>query len=395
MERRQFVTALGTAGVAALAGCTGGDDDGSENGAANGSDDGNGTASDDRSGMGNGDENGMENGDESEQSSSELGDPTEPLGAFIEAARDGEVDAAVAAFHPDHPFHPDNFEDDSEWEFNLSTEDVTIESFETRVVTESATVEDIQGRILGAQLLVDSDRASSVIENQPTALVGATMTTDREINSELLGVVAAHEGEWRLLWQGAAADSQQQQTPALETRVVDEVTFNTEKNKARVQFVESPVADSVTVETTGPEDPDGAVITENSTDTPETVDWLDVSVDPEGDEVLVRATVDGESRLVHRERYPPSERLVDDIVYDTDVDEDDPFGARARVELTDVETEGKLRAESTRAGGEITVDSVSGVRFVTVTIDGDGDEVTVFLVEDGESEEIHRERYHP
>jgi len=397
MKRRALLTALGTASVASLAGCIGDD----ENGDANGDDgtptDEDGEPANGDDGAANGDDGtptdeGTENGD-GEQPSSDLGDPTAPIEAFVDAAEASDTDAAVALLHPSHPFHPDNLEDD-EWEFELSGSDAPIERLETAVLSEDPAPADVIGRVAGAEFFFEEDALADALNDGPAALVEARMVPETGDPATLLGVVTAHDGEWRLLWQGEPAQ-QEAAAPEFEARVVEEIQFDTDEHQARVQFVDSPVADSVTVESTGPTDADGVVVTENTSDTPASVDYLDVSVDPEGDEVVVTATVDGEARVVHRERYPPDERLVDEISFDTDVEEDDPFGARARIELNDVEREGELRITSTRADGEISTDTTDSITFLTVGFDADGDEIVVTLTQDGETEEIHRERFHP
>lgn len=180
----------------------------------------------------------------------------------------------------------------------------------------------------------------------------------------------------RLLWQGEPAP--EESISPFDRRVVDEVTFDTNEKRAKVKFVETPIADSVTVTSNGPENTDDIVNTAISTDTREMPDHLQVSLDPEGDEVIVRATVADETVVVHRERYPPSERLINDITYETD-SEDNLFDGTARIEFNEMEIEGTVTAKSTRAGGESSLKPVRSGTFLTVDIDPEGDEVIVTL----------------
>lgn len=384
MERRRFITALGTASTVVLAGCIGGDDD-PENGAANGIDDSIENGADNSSGNGTGNdatptEGGPDNGGDA---SGNLGDPQVVVESFLTAAADHDIEAAADLLHPSHPFHPDNLDEDMEFERALG--DVTASTVETELVTKDVAVETVVERVAGAEFFFEEAQLADALEEGQSALVEATATGgDQPL--EYLSVVTSHDGEWRILWQGKVTDTTEP-APEFDTRVVDGIRFDTDEDRVRIQFVEYPVADEVTVESANTD-------TYASTDTTDTTDYLSVGLDPTGDEFVVTAINDGESRVVHREHYPPTDRVVDDITFDTDP-ENSPFDGTARVEFNDIESDGELVATSTRAGGESSIEPAGSATFLVVDIDPDGDEVIVTLTEDGETEEIHRERHHP
>lgn len=193
-------------------------------------------------------------------------------------------------------------------------------------------------------------------------------------------VVATDEGTWGVLWLTPRAN--EQSTSPFAAQVVTNVTFDTTESRARVAFVDTPVADRVRVESDRPN-------SYRETDTPESVAHLDVALDPEGDELGVTAVIDDEERLVHRARFPPEDRIVDEVRYETD----DP--AQAIVEVSEVGQIDSLSAFTTRSGGERTIGTgVSTIQYLGVTMDPSGDEVIVTKPVDGETIETHRERYH-
>ena len=168
------------------------------------------------------------------------------------------------------------------------------------------------------------------------------------------------------------------------------VVFDEGMDAARVLFVDAPVADSVTVRATN-------AYAERSSSTPGQIEYFDVSLDPDGDSVVVTATVDGETRPVHREQYPKSERVVDDVTDDTDADAE-AFDATARVTFADDQADGTVTVSSTRGGSETTADLDGTVEPAVVGIELDGDEVVVTHTDaddDGETTERHRERHRP
>ncbi|WP_254522263.1 hypothetical protein [Natrinema caseinilyticum] len=106
------------------------------------------------------------------------------------------------------------------------------------------------------------------------------------------------------------------------------------------------------------------------------------------------ATVDGKTRPVHREQYPPSERVVDEIAFDERPD-NALVDAIARVEFTGQQTGDRAAVASTVQGDKTSIGPAESVMHLTVGIDPGGDEVVVTLTDDDEREEIHRDRYYP
>jgi len=380
MKRRQFITGLGTAGAAALAGCTGGDDDdgtGAENGTENGNDDPVPAES------GADDGTGSETG-ESEQSG-ELGNPSEAVESFVLAASRDDREMVTALLHPSHPMHPDNIENEEDQRIEFSTDETAVDDVTTELVTGDLTVDLALDRVENAALFFEEEQLATLFEDEQAALVDATVTEEGGKETRYLSIVLTHEGDWQILWQGPDA-SAPESVPEFDRRVVDGVTFDTETHRGRVQFVDSPVADQVTVESTNAD-------AHTSTDTVPSTDYLEVGLDPDGDELLVCATVDGESAAVHREQYPPGERFVDDIAFEIDP-EDDSREAIARVEFNQVESDGEVTVRSRRHEGRSSAEPARNLNYLVVGIDPSGDEVTVSLTDGGETEQLHRERYH-
>lgn len=206
MERRRFLTALGTAGAATLAGCIGGGDD-----VANGADDETGNGTDDGTDGDTPTEAGTDNGGDA---SGDLGDPGAVVESFLTAAAEQDVDAAAALLHPSHPFHPDNLDDEMEFERSLG--DVTATTVDTELLTEDVTVDTVTERVTGAEFFFDEAQLTEVLDDGRSALVEAT-ATGGERPLEYLSVVASHDGEWRILWQGEATDT----TEPTQTAVVE------------------------------------------------------------------------------------------------------------------------------------------------------------------------------
>ncbi len=81
-------------------------------------------------------------------------------------------------------------------------------------------------------------------------------------------------------------------------RVVDTVSFDTSgaRHRARVEFADAPDVDVVTVEST--------VFGASATmDDPSATDTATITLDPNGDELVVSATIDGTTEVVHREPH--------------------------------------------------------------------------------------------
>jgi hypothetical protein len=307
--------------------------------------------------------------------------PEDAVRAAFAAVEAEDAAAFQARFHPVHPFHPDNLDREDARDIvddSTDRENVTVER-----VDQAVTADLVESATLPGPDTARTEIADALSGSDAVVLA---VTSDTESSTETVRFVTVeYDGGWLILAQGVPS-SEQRATSSLAARVVGGVAFEPDRDAARVQFVADPVADSVTVEATS----SGETAT---TDSPGSVTYLQVGLDPAGDEVVVRATLDGESRIVHRERYPETDRLVDEVRFD-----DDPDSARdaaARVTFDAENATGRIRVASTVHGGEAAAEPVESIDYLVVGIDPDGDEVVVTYPVDGDTEEIHRERYNP
>jgi len=315
-------------------------------------------------------------------------DPADSPRAAVEAFLDAEdADAFQAPFHPLHAFSVEKLSRaDAEDLYENATfpGSVTLERVDREVTVDLVASAALPGP--------DTDRSAidEALAGSDAEVVEATF--ESETGTETLQFVTVErDGGWLILAHGVEPEGAGEE--ALTARVVSGVAFEPDRDAARVQFVSDVVADSVTVEAVQSGD-------SVATDAPGDESFLEVDLDPDGDEVVVRATVDGESRPVHRERYPESDRLVDDVEFVADP-EGDSRDAIARVTFTysNEETEeedGRVRVVSTVQGGEAEAEPVGSLRYLNVGVDPEGDEVVVTYPVGGDTEEeIHRERVSP
>jgi hypothetical protein len=310
-------------------------------------------------------------------------EPADSPSAAIEAFVNAEDVAAFQA--PFHPLHSFSFE-------KLSREDAE-NFYENSTFPENVTLERV-GREVTVDLVASAtlprpDTERSAIEDalagNDTAVVEATY--ESETGTETVQFVTVEQdGGWLILAHGFQSN-EEARASTLEARVVSGVAFEPDQNAARAQFVSDVAADSVTFEAVQSGD-------STTTDAPGTKSYLEVDIDPGGDEVVVSATLDGESRVVHRERFPESDRLVDNIEFVVDPETDDR-DAIARVNFNDSDEEGWVRVVSTVRGGETEAEPVGSLNYLNVGVDPEGDEVVVSYPVNGDTEEIHRERFHP
>ncbi|WP_254763389.1 hypothetical protein [Natrinema marinum] len=319
--------------------------------------------------------------------------PEETLRQYIKASVEADDPAEVGThFHPVHPFHPNNLEDENAEEWLL--EDDSVSEIETETVDRDITIETILSAPVLQAMSVERDAVADAIDGERTAVVDVTVTDENGVTTEYSAVTVTVDGEWTILARAIRASDESKESTdestepsSFATRVVEEVTFDIEADRARVHFVDSPVADSVTVKAE-------TAYSSRSSSTPDVIDYFDISLDPDGDEVVVTATIDGETRLVHREQYPPSDRVVDGVVFDGQPD-NAVFDAVARIEFTGRQTGDRITVASTVRGDETSVEPAENVTHLTVGIEPEGDEVVVTLTDGDKREEIHRERYHP
>lgn len=370
MRRRRFISAVGVFGAAALAGCTDDSDDG------DGGDDGSGgdgtdTATPEPStdptttdrGDGDADDGGDGDG-------SSLG-PAAVASAYLTAE---DAETIVDTAHPAYPYDLD----DEQMEITPPDAD----DVSTTVAAEDVGVDAVLDMYRASEAFSDSD-LESALDDERVALVDASATVDGSERAFTIAT-ATDDDAWRVLWL-APANAEEPDPPAEGPRVraVEDVTFDTEADLARVHFVDRSNADQVSAEWTVAEH-------EVSTSTPGEVNFLEVPMAAEDDQLTVTATLDGETELVRREQYPPEDRTVDDVRYELG----NP--AQAFAELNEVGDVDSLTIRATRSGNETTVSEGASQLFEIATVmNPEGDEIVVERTVDGETTELHRERYHP
>lgn len=308
-------------------------------------------------------------------------DPASSPVAAVQSAFTAEtVDGFQSRFHPLHPFSIERMSRENAMALFENVSELT---GATRVDRE-VTVELVSSATLPGSD-VDRSAVEDALADAEAAVVEATAKTDSGTETVQF-VTSKQDGGWLILAQGLPAPSEEN-SGGLSAWVVEDVVFDEAAGVASVQFVDDVVAERVTVE---------AVQSGASTTTtdPGAVTTLDVNIASEADAVVVSATIDGERRVVHREHYPESDRLVDAVEFVTDP-ETDSRDAIARVTFNDVEETGRVRVASTLAGDSAEAEPVESIDYLVVGIDPDGDEVVVTYPVDGNTKEVHRERWRP
>jgi len=326
--------------------------------------------------------------DGSDETDNVSGTPEQTLRQYVETSAETDDPAEVGAyFHPVHPFHPDNLDGDAAdaaeaW----LLKDDPVSEIDVETADRDATPEvALSAPILRASS-VDRDAVADALDDERTAVLDVTVTDEDGETTEFSAATVTNDDEWTILAYGIELDEEPADPAPFEARVVDEVAFFPDEDRARVHFVDEPVADSVTATAE-------TAYSSRSSSTPEKITYFDLSLDSEGDEVLVTATVDGETRPVHREQYPPSDRAVDAVTFDEQSD-NALFDAVGRVEFTGNQSGDRIAVESTVQGDETSIEPAGNATHLTVGVDPEGDEVVVTLTENDETEELHRERYH-
>ncbi|ELY63145.1 hypothetical protein [Natrinema versiforme] len=314
------------------------------------------------------------------------GTPETLLRQYVETSAEASDPAEVGAyFHPIHPFHPDTLEAETAEAWLLKDDPVS------EIETETTDRDVTPNAVLSAPVLqassIERDAVADALEGERTAVVDVSVIDESGETTAFNAVTVTADGEWSILAQGIETDDRPKEPSSFDARVVEDIEFDAEADRARVQLVDSPVADSVTAKAE-------TAYSSRSSSTPAVIDYFDLSLDPDGDEVVVTATVDGETRPVHREQYPVADRAVDEISFDERPDTE-LFDATARVEFTGEQTGDRIVVESTVQGDEASIEPADTATHLTVGVDAEDDEVVVTLTDGEEPEEIHRERYYP
>jgi hypothetical protein len=301
---------------------------------------------------------------------------------FLEASTQTDDPTVIGGyFHPLHPLHPDNVDPDAVK--NRYPRDTEISTIDIESVDQEVTAD----MVLSAPILRTTDLEETEVTEALTygesALHKVQITQSGDDTREYHVITVKTTDQWTILARGVNTKL----SDPLEVFVVDDVTFDSEEERARVQFISSPKADSV--EVTAKESS-----STSRTDNPASESYLDVAIDPEGDEIVVTATLDGRSRTIHREQYPKSARAVDEVMFDADP-EGELFDAVGTVTFTGNQQGEKLVIKSTIESSNTTFDTVENVSEGSVPINPDGDELTVSVMNDGRSTKVHRERYYP
>jgi hypothetical protein len=371
ISRREALRALAAAGVAGAAGCTGsgdGDEQTTRTATTTSTETTRATTTETTE----------------DETAERVPDPApSPTAAVERVLNAADANAFQSSFHPLHPFS-----------FEQLPREEALNLYENSTFPENATVErvdrEVTADLVASATLPGPDTPRSAIEDaldgEPAVVVEVTTEADRGTDTVQFVAVEYGDDGWLILAQGVTP-ADQSGAGSLAARVVSDVAFDADAGSATVAFVGSPTADSVTVESV-------RAGNSTSTSTPGSVTTLSVTADPDGDEVVVSATVDGESRVVHRERVPESDRLVDSIEFIVDPETDDR-DAIARVNFNDSDEEGRVRVVSTVQGGEAEAEPVGSLNYLNVGVDPDGDEVVVSYPVGGDTEEIHRERFFP
>jgi hypothetical protein len=284
-------------------------------------------------------------------------------------------------FHSIHPFRSDRI--DTETKTALLSLDDGIDSIRIDTRQQDVSPE----RVLSAPLLEASDidhaTVADALAGGETVFVSATVVMMDGSRRTHHILTVPENGAWVILAQGIEPTGGP--TDPFGGRVVTDVTFDTEADSARVYFDDSLTADKITAKA-------AKRYSERSSSTPGKISYFDVRLDPSGDELVVTATVDGTTRPIHREQYPPSDRLVNDVEF-IDEHERDEFDAASRVTFNEGQSDKTMIITSTVEGDESANDAVSADTSMTVGANPHGEEIVVKTVQDEQSTVVHRERY--
>ncbi|MGB9985491.1 hypothetical protein [Salarchaeum japonicum] len=364
ISRRAAVRALATAGVVGVAGCTNATSDTSDTTR---------TTTDQSPSTGTDPTQTTTAGDRS------LDPASSPVAAVQTAFTAETVDGFQSRFHPLHPYSIAKLSRENAKALLKNASDLTSVTRVDRNITVDLVV---SATLPGTN--VDRNAVTNALANTESVVVEATANTDSGTQTVQL-ITVKQNGGWLVLAQGLPPTTEARET--LSAWVVENIMFDERAGVASVQFVDNIAADSVTVEARQ----SGASKTTNA---PESVTTLDVDIASDRDEVVVSATIDTEDHVVHRERYPETDRLVDTIEFVTDP-ETDSRDAIARVTFNDTDREGRVRIASTIQGGSAEAEPAGSLNYLVVGINPNGDEIIVTYPAGENAEEVHRERWRP
>lgn len=367
--RRRVLTGVSLAGIASLAGCI--------NSAGGGTDD---TVTNTTSSNRSTTEQTSTDTETTTNDGEDVGSPTETVRSYIET-RSTDPLAARQYFHPIHPFQSDRVDSDTARELLSLDGKIADISLDTR--EQDVSPKTVVSTPLLEAANVNQETVANVLEGTQTSLVEATVVKasgDRRTHHIL---TVAPKGRWLILAQGVEPTGGP--TDPFGGRIVTDVTFDTTDNRARVYFDDSLTADRITAKARERH-------SERSSSTPEAISYFDVRLDPSGDELIVTANVDGETRPIHREQYPPSERLVDDITY-IDDPENGSYDAAFRLTVNEVNSNERIAINTTVAEEALIRENLSQGTHLDIGANPSGDEVIVILGEESQSEIVHRERH--
>lgn len=374
MNRRGYLSVLGSIGLASLAGCVGDSDsddpDDGDDGTANpddGSTDGDGPDGN----------NGSDDGDDGDDGEDKA-EPTAVVEDFYAAGAAGDRERAIELLHSKHPLHPENVEDeDFEFEFDeLGTVEPDVEA---TVTVEDPSMDDVS-LIEGAEFFLPGEGELDPILDGG-AVVVETAVDAPEGSEEFLTLLADDGGQWRILWQGQRLDPPVE----FERRAIDTVEIDGEAGQATVTVLDEPTVDELAVEST---------VDEATLSDPAAGASITVDVAIGGGELQVWGTLDGEERLLHRERHG-DRRIVEGIEFEPFEDEQFGSGLNAEVRFTGEQEGERLEVESLRTRqDENWLEPAGSATFLTVPVDESEDEIVVRIDDGEEVTEVHRERFY-
>lgn len=316
---------------------------------------------------------------ESGDGDSIAGSPKQVVRAYVETGSGNPTDVRQH-FHPIHPFHPDNLSDEKAAKLLSTGGEISEVDLETHDV--DVTPEMVQLTPLLRMTDVDQETLTDALAGERTAVVEVTATKANGEREHSRIATVTTDSEWTIL--ALRVDPKSIQSAQFEGRVVSEVSVDTDEDRVRLYVDGSPTAEKITAKTKNAR-------SSRSSSTPGSITYVDLYPDPAGDELIVTAVVDGDTRTIHREQYPPSERAVTDVTYDDDP-ESDAFDAAATVSFAADRDGERYVVESTIHGGSADI-GPDDPATANVGVNSKADEIVVTRTTDGASDVVHRERH--